>query len=49
MNAVIPKLPGDAERIEINGQMYWECYGTIYQAVRTPQGRGYQVVGNIDW
>ncbi len=48
LNATVPTLPEESEKVEIDGQTYYECYGTIYQIVRTPDGKAFQVVGRIE-
>jgi hypothetical protein len=48
LNAIVTTLPEESEKVEIDGQTYYECYGTIYQIVRTPDGKAFQVVGRID-
>lgn len=48
IKAVVASLPEESEKVEINGHTYYECYGTLYQVVRKPSGRAFQVVGQIE-
>lgn len=48
LEAIVPTLPEESEKVEIDGEVYYECYGTLYQVVRTPDGKAFQVVGHIE-
>jgi len=49
VGAVVYELPYDADRVSIDGRIYYEYYDTIYKKVETNRGYAYEVVGQLDW
>lgn len=45
VGALVPKLPHEAEKVTIEGKIFYEFDNTIYKRIETNQGFQYEVVG----
>jgi hypothetical protein len=49
VGTVVPEIPDEiAEQIEVEGITYFEIEDYLYKPVETPQGRQYEVAGELD-
>ena len=47
-DAIVYILPEDAEELSIDGERYFESYGTLYKVVTTPDGKAFKVSGQLE-
>lgn len=49
VGTIVDAIPADYEKVIYNGISYYEYNGILYQKIKTNFGKGYQVVGFIDF
>ena len=47
-DAIVYTLPEDVEELSIDGEIYFESYGTLYKVVTTPDGKAFKVAGQLE-
>ncbi len=49
VGAVVHQLPIYAERVSIEGRIYYEFRNTLFKKIETNRGYAYEVVGQLNW
>ncbi len=49
VGAVVHRLPIYAERVSIDGRIYYEFRNTLFKKIETNRGYAYEVVGQLNW
>jgi len=49
VGAVVYQLPLYAERVSIDGRIYYEFHNTLFKKIETNHGYAFEVVGQLNW
>ncbi len=49
VGAVVYQLPLYAERVSIDGRIYYEYHNTLFKKIETNRGYAFEVVGQLNW
>ncbi len=49
VGAVVYQLPFYAERVSIDGRIYYEYHNTLFKKIETNRGYAFEVVGQLNW